>query len=283
MNIYTVNENAMLSSIIAYLENDNKNHLSAILKISKFTYNPQWEFSNVIPNQKKLYGTLRVPLKFKKIIQDELNYISSISCELYEDDDDYYFLGINNVNMLAIQIEELEYNNKYVMIEKDSVFSEFIKFIIISKEVDPLQKKYLFEACECGNRNNLLSASVMLGASAEMLLIDFCMAYKNYLAKNADNVVVSAFENKVINARCAHIRLTEFLKRANSNAQLFNTLGFSDLNLNFSFFDIVRQTRNDSGHPTGNTITMEEFKILIGNYIHFIPKINLAITQLNTI
>ena len=91
-----------------------------------------------------------------------------------------------------------------------------------------------------------------------------------------------AFERKVIKARCAHDRLIEFLKRAKANATYFNQLGFEDIDLNFSFFDIIRQTRNDSGHPTGNTITLEQFKMLLSNYQHFLPKTIAAIKTIQS-
>lgn len=91
-----------------------------------------------------------------------------------------------------------------------------------------------------------------------------------------------SFERKVIKARCAHDRLTEFLKRAKSNASYFRQLGFEDIDLNFGFFDIIRQTRNDSGHPTGNTITMEQFKMLLTSYQHFLPKVLDAIKQIDS-
>lgn len=159
-------------------------------------------------------------------------------------------------------------------------FANFIKFIIDNPKLDNLQKRYLFEACECGDKNNLLSATVMLGASAELLLLELCKAYKIYLDNHGDVTAADAFDKRVVNARCAHDRLTEFFKRANSNGDLFQRLGFEDINLNFSFFDIIRQTRNDSGHPTGNTITLEQFKMILSNYQHFLPKTIDAIEKL---
>lgn len=165
--------------------------------------------------------------------------------------------------------------------EKDSIFSNFIKFVINNQELNDLQKKYLFEACECGENNNLLSATVMLGASAEMLLLDLCDAYKNYLDKQDDATKADAFEKKVVKARCAHDRLTEFLKRANADKEHFMNLGFEDINMNFNFFDIIRQTRNNSGHPTGNNITVEQFKMILTSYQHFLPIVLKAIKELN--
>lgn len=183
--------------------------------------------------------------------------------------------------MLPIQTEALEFEHKHIVLEKDSTYANFIKFLIDNPSIDELQKRYLFEACECGDKNNLLSATVMLGASAELLLLDLCNAYKCYLDKQGDTVAADAFDRKVIKAKCAHDRLSEFFKRAKSNATLFQSLGFEDIDLNFNFFDIIRKTRNDSGHPTGNTITNEQFKMLLSNYQHFLPKVIKAIDTLN--
>lgn len=283
MNMYTVTERDMLTSMIVYLEDEGKTELSAILQVSRFVYRPHWEFSKIIPNQKNLFASLRVPIRCKKTIEDNLETLSDIACQLYIDDRDFYFIGITEVGMLPIQTEDIEYENKHVILEKDSIFANFIKFIIDSPRLNDIQKKYLFEACECGDKNNILSATVMLGASAEMLLIELCDAYKLYLDNQGDSTAADAFERRVIKARCAHDRLIEFLKRANSNAGVFKQLGFEDINLNFSFFDIIRQTRNDSGHPTGNTITMEQFKMILSNYQHFLPKIMDAIDKLPTL
>lgn len=271
--MYTVNERDMLASIIAYLDDEKRTDLSAILQISKFVFAPQWEYSKIVPDQRQLYASLRVPISFRHIIEASLKYLSMIACKIYIDDDEYYFLGINSVGVLPVLTEELEFEHKHIILEKDSTYANFIKFIIAYTDLPELQKKYLFEACECGDKNNLLSASVMLGASAEILLLDLCQAYKFYLDNQGDVTVADAFFNRVLRARCAHERLIEFLKRANANAQLFRENGFEDIMLNFSFFDIIRQTRNDSGHPTGNETTQEQFKMLLANYQHFLPRI----------
>ena len=42
--MYTVSEENMLTSMIVYLEEENKTELSSILQVSKFVYSPQWEF-----------------------------------------------------------------------------------------------------------------------------------------------------------------------------------------------------------------------------------------------
>lgn len=281
--MYTVSEKDMLASIIVYLEDENRTDLSSILQISKFVYSPQWEFSGIISNQRKLFASLRVPISCRKTIEGNLKKLSSIANQIYIDDDEYYFCGINNVGMLPIQTEEITFERKHIVLEKDSIFSNFIKFIIDNSQLDEIQKQYLFEACECGDKNNLLSATVMLGASAELLLLDLCNSYKKYLEHQDESTAADAFQRKVVNARCAHDRLCEFLKRALSNKDLFKDFGFEDISLNFNFFDIIRQIRNDSGHPTGNNITMEQFKMMLANYQSFLPKVMKMIEVLPTI
>ena len=170
--MYTVSEKDMLASMIIYLEDENRTDLSSILQMSRFVYSPQWEFSGIVSNQRKLFASLRVPIRCRKTIEENLSELSSIANQIYIDDEEYYFCGINNVGMLPIQTEELSFESKHIVLQKDSIFSNFIKFIIDNTQLDKIQKQYLFEACECGDKNNLLSATVMLGASAELLLLD---------------------------------------------------------------------------------------------------------------
>lgn len=281
--MYTVSERDMLLTMVTYLEAEELNELAAILQVSNFVYEPKWEFSGIIPYQKKLYGSLRVPVAFKKKIEAEKVLLSEISSEIYQDDDEYYYCGIGVIGIKPIQTEEINVSGKSIIFEKDSVYSNAIKFVMDNTELSELQKQYLYEACECGDKNNLLAATVMLGASAEMILIEMCEAYKEYLKNTSTEDSVSAFERKVIKAKCANDRLTEFLKRAKSNADVFNNLGFENIDLNFAFLDIIRKTRNDSGHPTGNNITQEQFKIIIANYQAMIPKMLNAIKLFPTL
>lgn len=189
-------------------------------------------------------------------------------------------MGINNIGILPIRTEEIEFNEKRIILQKDTVYSNFIKYLASNNNIDELQKKYLFEACEAGNANNMLSATVMLGCSAEILLKELCDAYSIFLKNNATQQEYLNFESKVINAKAAYTRLDEFLKRAEPREKLFKELGFENVRLNLNFLDVIRQTRNDSGHPTGNTITESQFKIMLSNYQSLIDKAIKAINKL---
>ena len=47
--------------------------------------------------------------------------LSKLSQNIYQDGEKYYFLGINNIGVKPIQTEEVDYDNKYVIFEKDSM------------------------------------------------------------------------------------------------------------------------------------------------------------------
>lgn len=74
----TVNEKDMIATIVSVLESENQITLANVINISKFVYDPQWDFSNIVPDQKNLYATLKVPLDFKKLVEQNLEMLSKI-------------------------------------------------------------------------------------------------------------------------------------------------------------------------------------------------------------
>ena len=62
-------------------------------------------------------------------------------------------------------------------------------------DIDQIERKYLYEACECAIRNNRLAASTMLGCAAEYLLINL-NAYYQYLENNG-----TLMKLKILNAK----------------------------------------------------------------------------------
>lgn len=277
---YTVSENQMLATMIAVLKDDGKTDLANILSVSKFNFDPQWEFSGIVSYQRKLYSNLKVPIAFRAMVKEALPELSKIACSIYEDDDTYYYLGINDVGVLAINLEEITFEERKVIVEKNSVFTSFMKYLADNTDVPEIQKKYLFEACENGYSNNMLSATVMLGCSAELLLLELSRAYYEYLKKHGTPSEQSEYERKVINAKVASVRLTELMKRIEANPTIFESFGFENVRLNFNYLDVIRQNRNDSGHPTGKIIAKEQFEMILTNYQAFLPKTIKAIREL---
>lgn len=279
---YTVSEKDLLLTMVEVLKEDGNSTLANVLSISKLLYDPQWDFTKVVSGQKILLFSLRVPLNFRKLMNDSKELLSKVCISIYMDNNVYACYGISNIGVLPIQTEEVEFDNHRVMFEKDSIYISFLKFLSGNTTIDEIQQKYLYEACAAGNTNNILSASVMLGCSAEILLKELCEAYLVYLKNNGTPGEQIAFQQKIINAKVAYTRLDEFLKRAETNPIVFNKLGFENIKLNFNFLDIIRQTRNDSGHPTGKIISREEFELMLGNYQGFLMKTINAIQKLQT-
>lgn len=275
-----VNENDLKVTMMAMLKRDGHTHLAAVLESSILFYNRTTEFSRVVYDQYKLYIELRVPINLQHYMEDNKDTLVRYANDIFVDDENWYLSGISRIGVLPITTEEFDFDNKTLVIESDSTYSNFIKFIVGKQELTLLQRKYLFETATNGMQSNLLSATVMLGVSAELLLFDFCMAFNDYLVNYGAPGEQQNFYKRTINARNAHERLDEFQKIAEQKPNLFAKLGFEDVGHNFLFLDIIRKTRNDSGHPTGNTITDEQFRIILANYQGFLDRTLLAINQL---
>ena len=205
----SVSEVAMHATIISLLESENNMELANLVRVSKIVYLPQWGFSGVVSNQKKLLVEVKVPVNMKSYAKDKESILSRCVCDIYEDDDEYACYGVK-IGTRAIVTEEVEFDHKKLLLEKDSVYTNFIKFLSGNTTVDDLQKQYLYEACASGNANNLLSASVMLGCAAEILLKNLSESFYKYYLNHKTPAEQTAFEQKVIKAKVAFNRLDEF-------------------------------------------------------------------------
>lgn len=265
-------------TLIKYLDLKGKQELSNIIKRSKIVYDKQWAFSYVVSDQRKMNINIKTPIEFKALLEKEIDLLRTLSFEIYEDDDEYRATDVV-ITVLAAKVSIIEIEEIEKEIVEGSVYQSFITEIS-SLSLDYIEKSYLYEACECAIRNNRLAASTMLGCAAEYLLSELCYSYHEYLKNNAGRPDQEAFERKVIRAKSAYIRLDEFEKRVNSNATLFENLGFENPKLNFNFLDIIRKVRNESGHPSGNVISSEELQMTIGNYQHFLKRAHKLIEEL---
>lgn len=265
-------------TLIQYLDFKDRPELSNIIKHSRIVYDKQWKFTGVVSDQRNLHINIKTPLTYKSILENELDLIKTLCFEIYEDDDDYMATSVG-ISILASRVTTVEINEIEQEIIENSVYQAFVNEVS-QMNLDPIEKSYLYEACECAMRNNRLAASTMLGCAAEYLLLNICEAFKIYLANHTSVNEVDNFERKVIKAKCAYNRLDEFSKRVESNVSLFQSLGFENPKLNFNFLDIIRKVRNEAGHPSGNTITSEELQMTFGNYQHFLKLAHKIITEL---
>lgn len=255
-------------TLIKYLDMEEETELVNIIKRSKIVYDRGWAFTKIVPDQRTLTINIKTPIEFKKILENQINKIKKICFEIYEDDDEYRAQEVT-VSILAQRVTSIEIDEIEKEIVEESIYNNFI-MEISTMNMDAIEKKYLFEACECAIRNNRLAASTMVGCAAEHILIKLCEAYYSYLQNNGTKNEYEGFERKVIKAKCAYDRLDEFEKRVEANSGLFVNFGFENPKLNFNFLDIIRKVRNQSGHPTGNEISEGDLKMIFGNYQHFI-------------
>lgn len=280
--MYSVSEKDMVATIAAYLESTGEKELASIIGASELTYSPMFQFSGILSNQRNLMACLRVPIGFQDKVNGQLSLLNSIGQLIYKNDSEYYFKGFTECGIKQICLEEYDVPGKVYLLQKDSVYANVLKYISGNTDIDPLEKDYIIEACECGSQHNLLSATVMLGCAAELLLSKLADAYGVWFKKNKTQSEWDNYEKKVINASMAHKRLDEFMKRAAVDKQLFMDLGIEDISMTCVILDVIRQCRNDSGHPTGITITEEQFKVNLSLYQAQLPKIINAIKLLPT-
>ena len=135
-----------------------------------------------------------------------------------------------------------------------------------SNNYDTIEVTYIKEACECAKRRNILAATTMLGCAAERLLHLLCLSYKKYLENNVSEKETNKFINEVVNAQKTHKKLNGFEIKVRDKKELFEKLGFENHSINFSFFDVIRQVRNEAGHPTGKILSDEELKSYFVSY-----------------
>ena len=266
MFVPSVDEASLKHTLVAYLESENQNELSNIIEHSDLSYEPQYEFSGVISYQRKLFFIIHVPIAFKKRVEDQLSILKKYIFDIYRDDNDYMLTNIN-VGVKAIQLEDLKVQENSIIVEKESVYSTLIKRLISDDKLTVLHKKYLFEACNVGNSGNMMAATMMLGCAAEIALIEIVEATFEFYKKNKSASEISNYENKVIKAKTAFIRLDELSKRLKIEKAVLIDLGVENADAFFSIFEIIRITRNDVGHPTGNILSKERFEVQLSAYI----------------
>ena len=119
--------------------------------------------------------------------------------------------------------------------------------------IDPVIIRYMEECLNCFRRNLLLSAAVTLGCAAEKAILLLTEIFGATL-EGDDKVAFQKETNTFIitrKYRALWSRLEPMAKDLPDN--LGDHLG----NILDRTFDIIRTTRNDAGHPSGNTIKKE--------------------------
>ncbi|WP_375089168.1 hypothetical protein ACDZ29_25605 [Peribacillus sp. RS7] len=149
-----------------------------------------------------------------------------------------------------------------------------------TETVHAIEQMYIIEACDCASINKFLAATTMLGCAAEHFIFNFSKAYLSYIKNHGTPTEIINAE-KMVNANKASVRLNYFINIAESKKSLFEQLGIENPKLHLDgFFDIIRQLRNDSGHPTGNVVEKEMVDILFTRYAFILVKVHPLLKKL---
>ncbi|MGG1607410.1 hypothetical protein [Bacillus wiedmannii] len=269
-------EERFKNTLLEYLSVKNELELQQMLSQCKIVLQLSGDYSGKQWNQRSARIEIKVPVTYREIIEKEyLPILNELCREIYEDDDDYGFVGVRLGVLLLSTVKIHDYvTNETKYLSNHANYQNLIDKAT-KIDLDETQKMYIFEACNSAIAGNNLAATVLLGCSAELMLINLCQAYENYLISIGQNH--EKFHSKVTNARNASTRVDEFYKRLESDEHMEvfkEQYDIENMKIQFNFLDIVRQLRNEVGHPTGNRISNEDLSTHFGNYQHLIEKLN---------
>jgi len=134
------------------------------------------------------------------------------------------------------------------------------------ESTDSIVRFYVEEALGCFRANRYTAAVVMLGAASEKLFDLLLDAFSISLASEIQRENLA----RRTKDRSITVRYRELRQRLDPKIdQLPDRFhGNFDTNLT-SIFNLIRQERNDSGHPTGRAITRDEASSLLNVYPHY--------------
>ncbi|MBB4824136.1 hypothetical protein HNO89_001356 [Sporosarcina luteola] len=270
-------------TVIEYLEYKGRDELAQILKSCDFMLSDTGNFTYKIWNQTKLELDIRVPLPLMKKAEESWEAFVKACMDVYPDDDKHSLLEVRKGIKIAevIEVQDGE-GTADVSIPGGQIYHNLIAKVH-KEHIDSIEKDYILEACYCAQRGYRLAAATMIGCAAERLLLQLCEAYLVFLKNGGGSEREAAkFEEEVVNAKKAHARLDGFLRRAKINEDVFKSIGLENSDLHFSFLDIVRQVRNESGHPTGIKISEEDLGSIFANYQLLIDRVHPVIVKLPT-
>ncbi|ARU62311.1 hypothetical protein CBW65_15910 [Tumebacillus avium] len=256
-----------LYTLQKHLESEGEGELVSLINPSTLKVNYTDTFTKIRWNQKIAVVEVKVPVGRKKALESLQYKLLGYCQDIFQETEDYALTGVKIGVLIDESVSQLA----------STSFSRLQVYLNLqdkarSTNLDIIEKAYLEEACKSAVGGCRLAAATMIGCAAEHLLLQLCQSYSQYLINN--NLKVDNFRDKALNAKKASTRLTEFLKVVNSNVTMFESLGLENPIINFSFLDIIRQVRNDSGHPTGKIVSENDLNTIFGNYQLLIERIH---------
>ncbi len=146
--------------------------------------------------------------------------------------------------------------------------------------IDTVIYKYLEEAINTYNIGAYLSASVTLGCASEKALLLLIDSYTNSLN---DSKKQESFRNK-IQGRMIKRQYEEFSKVVTAQiGTLPNELSDNLTTILLGVFEMIRNNRNDAGHPTGKVVKREQIFAYLQVFIEYCKRIYGLISYYNNL
>lgn len=267
-------------AIYEYLEMKDNPDLANIMLSCDFELTDTGQFTYNVWNQSKVKLEIRVPMPMMKRIEQDWDLLKKMCVEIYPTDKHHDLMIIEKKIKIIESSTFIDETGVEVLSTGAQVYQNLITKVYKS-HIDDIEKDYILEGCNCAINGNRLAAATMIGCAAERLLHQLCEAFLQYMKNNnASQREISKFEVEVLNAKKAHARLDGFIGKVNNAEELFKGIGLENSNLHFSFLDIIRQVRNESGHPTGIKISEEDLNTIFGQYQLLIDRVHPVIVKL---
>lgn len=266
--------------LIEYLDMKEENDLATIMRSCEFELTDTGQFTYVVWDQSSIDLEIRVPIPMFKKVEAELAKIKKACHDIYPTDKFHDLKHIFIKTMIVQSTSFVDDKGLEIVTTGAQVYQNLITKVHKS-HMDTIEKDYILEGCNCALHGNRLAAATMIGCAAERLLLQLCESYLQYLKNNEGTPrEIEKFEMEVLNAKKAHARLDGFIGKVRNAEEVFKGIGLENSNLHFGFLDIVRQVRNESGHPTGIKISEEDLNTIFGNYQLLIDRVHPVITRL---
>lgn len=276
-----INNSSLKIMLEEFLISKKENELANIIKSCEIVLIDTGHIPYKTLNYTNLDMEIIVPVSLMKQLKSIWYKLEYLCKEFYPNDLDH---RLNKIEMKMKIPEPIFEEGETKVIKEHSIYNNIItKFQ--NCDIDNIEKDYILEGCNCAMHGNRLAAATMIGCAIERLLFRLCEAYLHFMKNNnVSEREISKFESEVVNAKKAHARLDGFIKKVNNSEQIFKEMGLENSNLHFfSLLDIIRQVRNESGHPTGKKISEEDLHTIYSQYQLLIDRIHQLIFRLPTL
>lgn len=194
-------------------------------------------------------------------------------------------IGLDTINAQWPFLRLTEYGKKVVnqtdaviIYDIDGMCERLVRYV---PNIDADIKKYFYECLNTYRIDAIFASSVMLGCCAEKGVYILFDSYLEWLHRNfSEKEYKNLSRYQESNIARKFEELTNSIKghKADISKELFDKY---DLMIN-SIFTLIRNNRNDAGHPIGKTIDRDELHSMIYVFINHCKKIYEFIDFFNT-